>query len=106
LIDGAFVGVLVEGAEPIQALAVPRAAVAQDQQGAFVYALDKENKVQQRRVQLGAGAGGAGQCERRVGRGRYGGGRGVAAGAAGGGGGAFSSRRCSGGCARGQAAAG
>ncbi len=57
LIDGAFVGVLVEGVEPIQALAVPRAAVGQDQQGAFVYALDGENKVQQRRVQLGAAQG-------------------------------------------------
>jgi membrane fusion protein (multidrug efflux system) len=54
LIDGAFVGVLVEGVEPIQALAVPRAAVAQDQQGAYVYAVDAENKVAQRRVQLGA----------------------------------------------------
>ena len=57
LIDGAFVGVLVEGVEPIQALAVPRSAVGQDQQGAFVYALDGENKVQQRRVQLGAAQG-------------------------------------------------
>jgi membrane fusion protein (multidrug efflux system) len=42
------------GVEPIQALAVPRAAVAQDQQGAYVYAVDAENKVAQRRVQLGA----------------------------------------------------
>ena len=53
LIDGALVGVLVEGIEPIQALAIPRAAVAQDQQGAYVYVVDGDNKVQQRRVQLG-----------------------------------------------------
>ncbi len=57
LIDGAFVGVLVEGVEPIQALAVPRAAVAQDQQGAYVYAVEADNKVAQRRVQLGAAQG-------------------------------------------------
>ena len=57
LIDGAFVGVLVEGVEPIQALAVPRAAVAQDQQGAYVYAVDAENKVSIRRVQLGVAQG-------------------------------------------------
>lgn len=57
LIDGAFVGVLVEGVQPIQALAVPRAAVAQDQQGAYVYAVDAENKVSQRRVELGAANG-------------------------------------------------
>lgn len=53
LIDGAFVGVIVEGAEPIQALAVPRAALLSDQQGSFVYVVDAEKKVQQRRVTLG-----------------------------------------------------
>ena len=53
LVDGAFVTVLVEGVEPVMALAVPRAAVLQDQQGAFVYVVDAEKKVQPRRIQLG-----------------------------------------------------
>ena len=54
LIDGAFVSVTVEGHEPVQALAIPRAAVMQDQQGSFVYVLDAEKKVQNRRIRLGA----------------------------------------------------
>jgi membrane fusion protein, multidrug efflux system len=53
LIDGAFVSVLVEGAQPITALSVPRAAVLSDQQGAYVYVVGADNKVEQRRIQLG-----------------------------------------------------
>ena len=37
LIDGEFVTVLVEGIQPIEALAIPRAAVLSDQQGDYVY---------------------------------------------------------------------
>jgi membrane fusion protein (multidrug efflux system) len=53
LIDGEFVTVLVEGVEPIEALAVPRAAVLSDQQGDYVYVVDGQNHVEQRRIQLG-----------------------------------------------------
>lgn len=53
LTDGEFVTVLVEGVEPVLALAVPRAAVLSDQQGNYVYVVDSQNHVQQRRVQLG-----------------------------------------------------
>ena len=53
LIDGAFVTVAVAGLEPIQALAVPRSAVLADQQGNYVYVVDKDTRAQQRRVQLG-----------------------------------------------------
>ena len=53
LIDGEFVTVLVEGIEPIMALAIPRAAVLSDQQGDYVYVVDGQNKVEQRRIQLG-----------------------------------------------------
>jgi membrane fusion protein (multidrug efflux system) len=53
LIDGSFVGVFVEGIQPIQALSVPRAAVLSDQQGSFVYVVDGESKAQIRRVTLG-----------------------------------------------------
>ena len=53
LIDGEFVTVMVEGLEPVEALAVPRAAVLSDQQGDYVYAVDNQNRVEQRRIQLG-----------------------------------------------------
>ena len=53
LIDGEFVTVLVEGVEPIEALAIPRAAVLSDQQGNYVYVVDGQNHVEQRRIQLG-----------------------------------------------------
>ncbi len=53
LVDGEFVTVILEAAEPIEAVTIPRAAVLTDQQGDYVYVVDGENKVQQRRVQLG-----------------------------------------------------
>ena len=53
LIDGQFVNVVLEGVQPVQAIAVPRAAVLQDQQGAYVWVVGAENKAEQRRIQLG-----------------------------------------------------
>jgi membrane fusion protein (multidrug efflux system) len=53
LIDGAFVTVLVEGVQPVMALGIPRKAVLSDQQGDYVYVVGADNKVEQRRVQLG-----------------------------------------------------
>lgn len=53
LVDGEFVTVLLQGARPAEVLAIPRAAVMTDQQGDYVYALDKNNRVQQVRVTLG-----------------------------------------------------
>lgn len=53
LIDGQFVTVLLEGAEPVQAIVIPRSAVAQDQQGFFVYVVDGENKAQRRNIRMG-----------------------------------------------------
>ncbi len=57
LVDGQFVSVIVEGAEPIQAIAVPRTAVLQDQQGSYVFILDAENKAQRRNITLGRSPG-------------------------------------------------
>jgi membrane fusion protein, multidrug efflux system len=57
LVDGAFVSVLLEGVQPVQALAIPRAAVMEDQQGAFVYVVGGEKKVELRRIRLGDPAG-------------------------------------------------
>ncbi len=53
LVDGQFVNVLVEGAEPVQAIVLPRAAVLQDQGGNYVLAVDQEGKAQRRPVRLG-----------------------------------------------------
>jgi membrane fusion protein (multidrug efflux system) len=53
LLDGQFVTVLLEGAEPVQAIAIPRAAVAQDQQGFFVFIVDAEGRAQRRNIRLG-----------------------------------------------------
>lgn len=53
LVDGEFVTVILEGAEPVAALGIPRAAVMSDQQGSFVYVVGADNKVALRRVTLG-----------------------------------------------------
>ena len=53
LVDGQFVSVSVEGAEPVMAITLPRAAVLQDQQGSFVFVVAAENRAQRRNVRLG-----------------------------------------------------
>ena len=53
LADGEFVTVLVEGAQPVEVLQIPRAAVLSDQQGDYVYTVDKDGKAQQTRIQIG-----------------------------------------------------
>ncbi len=53
LVDGEFVTVLVEGAQPVEVLQIPRSAVLSDQQGDYVYVVGADNKAQQARVQLG-----------------------------------------------------
>jgi len=53
LTDGEFVTVLLEGVQPVEVLAVPRAAVLSDQQGDYVFVVGADNKAEQRRIQLG-----------------------------------------------------
>jgi membrane fusion protein, multidrug efflux system len=53
LSDGEFVTVNLQGVQPVQALAIPRAAVLSDQLGNYVWVVGQGNKVEQRRVQLG-----------------------------------------------------
>lgn len=53
LLDGEFVTVFLEGAEPVEVVAIPRAAVLADQQGSYVYVVGPGNKAEQRRNQLG-----------------------------------------------------
>ncbi len=42
-----------KASQPVEALAIPRAAVLSDQQGDYVYLVDGQNHVEQRRIQLG-----------------------------------------------------
>jgi membrane fusion protein, multidrug efflux system len=53
LTDGELVTVMLEGAEPVEVPAIPRAAVLSDQQGNYVLLVGPENKVEQRRIQVG-----------------------------------------------------
>jgi membrane fusion protein, multidrug efflux system len=53
LTDNEFVTVLLEGAEPVEVLAIPRAAVLSDQQGEYVFVVGPDNKAEQRRIKLG-----------------------------------------------------
>ena len=57
LVDGQFVNVRVERGEPVQMLAVPQASVQIDQAGPFVLVVGGDNKVEARRITLGAVAG-------------------------------------------------
>ncbi|KQQ14213.1 RND transporter MFP subunit [Methylobacterium sp. Leaf123] len=53
LTDGEFVTVFLEGVEPVEVVAIPRAAVLADQQGSYVYVIGPGNKAEERRIQLG-----------------------------------------------------
>lgn len=53
LIDGEFVTVMLEGVQPVQVLAIPRAAVLSDQQGDYVFVVGADNKAERRGIQLG-----------------------------------------------------
>ena len=54
LIDRQFVGVRVERGEPRRVLAVPQAAIQVNQAGPYVLVVGNEDKVEARRVRLGA----------------------------------------------------
>ena len=54
LIDREFVGVRVERGEPRRVLAVPQAAIQVNQAGPYVLVVGNEDKVEARRVRLGA----------------------------------------------------
>jgi membrane fusion protein (multidrug efflux system) len=53
LTDDEFVTVMLEGAQPVEVLAIPRSAVLSDQQGEYVFTVGADNKAEQRRIQLG-----------------------------------------------------
>ena len=53
LTDNEFVSVSLEGVQPVEVLAIPRAAVLSDQQGDYVFVVGADNKAEQRRISLG-----------------------------------------------------
>ena len=53
LTDDMFVSVSMEALEPQKVLAIPRGAILSDQQGNYVFVVNGDNKVEQRRVKLG-----------------------------------------------------
>ena len=82
LTDGEFVTVCWKACEPVEVLAIPRAAVLSDQQGDYVYVVGADNKAEQRRIQLGQSTSDGRRGDQRPEGGRKGRGRGLAAGAA------------------------
>ncbi|MBB5046650.1 membrane fusion protein (multidrug efflux system) [Rhodopseudomonas rhenobacensis] len=52
LVDAELVTVLLEGAEPISRLTIPRAALLTDQGGDYVFVVDKDNKATRRGITL------------------------------------------------------
>ena len=54
LVDGQFVGVVVQAGEPESAIVIPQSALQVDQQGVFVLIVDAQRKAQIRRIQTGA----------------------------------------------------
>jgi membrane fusion protein (multidrug efflux system) len=59
LVHNQLVGVIIERAQPEQALVVPQASVVVDQAGQYVLVVDKDNKVEQRRIRTGGTQGSA-----------------------------------------------
>jgi membrane fusion protein, multidrug efflux system len=53
LVDNEFVHVLLQGAEPVEVVTIPQAAILSDQQGDYVYAIDGHSKVVEKRITLG-----------------------------------------------------
>lgn len=53
LVDGELVTVILQEAQPVEALMVPRSAVLSDLGGDYVYVVDPENRAHQRRIKLG-----------------------------------------------------
>ncbi len=54
LVDGQFVGVVLEAGTPASAILVAQSALQVDQQGVYVLIIDAEGKAQIRRIQTGA----------------------------------------------------
>ena len=54
LVDGQYVRLQVEDAQPQQALLVPQRALLNDQGGSYVFVVDSDGKAQTKRIKRGA----------------------------------------------------
>ena len=45
---------MLEGVQPVEVLAIPRAAVLSDQQGDYVFTVGTDNTAEQRRIHSGS----------------------------------------------------
>ena len=54
LVDGQYVRVRIEDSQPQQAILVPQRSILNDQAGSYVFVLDAADKVQSKRLKLGA----------------------------------------------------
>ncbi|MGF1611819.1 MAG: efflux RND transporter periplasmic adaptor subunit [Kiloniellales bacterium] len=59
LVANQLVGVIVEQAQPEEALVIPQAAIVVDQAGPYVVVVDQDSKAEQRRIRLGSAHGSA-----------------------------------------------
>jgi membrane fusion protein (multidrug efflux system) len=57
LVDGQYLGVLIQDDSPKQGITVPQSALMIDQQGVYVLTVDGDSKAQVRRIQTGAAQG-------------------------------------------------
>lgn len=57
LVDGQYLGVMLQGDSPNRELVIPQSALQIDQQGTFVLIVDSESKVQVRRIRTGVSQG-------------------------------------------------
>lgn len=57
LVDGQYVGVMVQSGKPELAIMIPQSALQVDQQGTFVLIIDADNQAQIRRVETGPSKG-------------------------------------------------
>lgn len=57
LVDGQYVGVVLQSGEPESAILIPQSALQIDQQGTYVLIIDAEGNAQMRRVQTGPAKG-------------------------------------------------
>lgn len=57
LVDGQYLGVMLQDESPNRELVVPQSALQIDQQGTFVLIVDSDNKAQVRRIRTGASQG-------------------------------------------------
>jgi membrane fusion protein, multidrug efflux system len=57
LVDGQYVGVVLQAGQPVEGIVIPQSALQVDQQGTYVLIVDGDSKAQVRRIQTGPAVG-------------------------------------------------